>query len=95
MGLREDARSQILAAVGSRMETASCQLCRANSWTLADGFVSLGLQEDFASFQVGGPALPCVALVCNNCGNTCLINLMTIGLQHLTDRVQVQEKQAM
>ena len=92
MTLSQEARSEILAVLNDRIKGSACQLCHTSAWTLADGLVSVGLQEDFSAFQVGGPALPCVALVCNNCGNTCLINLMTIGLRHLTEKLQVQAK---
>lgn len=90
MGFAEDDRNQILAALRSRIQTAGCHLCRTTSWTLADGFVSVGIQDDFSSFRIGGAALPCVALVCNNFGNTCLINVMALGLRHLAEQARTE-----
>lgn len=93
MGFTEDDRSHILAALRSRIQTAECNLCRTTSWTLADGFVSVGIQNDLSSFQIGGPSLPCVALICNNCGNTCLINVMSLGLRHLAQKAKTEAHQ--
>ena len=92
MKLSNEMRNEIMSALDSRLKEAACQLCRKNSWTLADGFVPLGLQEDFSTFQVGGPVLPLVALVCSNCGNTCFINLISLGLRHLAETPQMQAK---
>ena len=47
-------------------------------------FVYLTLQPDFGGVYVGGTGgLPSVALVCSNCGNTHLLNLVVLGLGHL------------
>lgn len=88
----EETRNEILNTLHKRIKIPACPLCGTNTWTLADGFVALPLQEDFFAFAVGGPVLPCVALVCKNCGNTYLINLLNIGLRHLVERLQLSAK---
>lgn len=92
MGFSEEARKEIIGKLNDRVKMRACTLCQTNSWTLADGFAPLALQEDFAGLTIGGPALPCVALVCNNCGNTYLINLINLGLRDLVDRLQAAHK---
>ena len=87
-----EARDEIIAALNERIRITACPLCGTNGWTLADGFAPLALQESFFGFRVGGPVLPCVALVCNNCGNTHLINLLNIGLRHLVEKLQMPVK---
>jgi len=87
----EEVRSEIWDALNKRRRLP-CPLCETNDWTLADGFLPLALQEDFYTHRVGGPALPCVALVCNHCGNTHLINLLTIGLGYLVEKLQMATK---
>ena len=88
----EETRREILSTLHERIKIPACPLCGTNTWTLADGFIALPLQEGFSAFEVGGPALPCVALVCNNCGNTYLINLLNIGLRPLVERLQLSLK---
>ena len=88
----EETRNEILNTLHKRIRIPACPLCGTNAWTLADGFVALPLQGDFSAFTVGGPVLPCVALVCNNCGNTYLINVLNIGLRHLVERLQLSAK---
>jgi len=85
----EQTRNEIIATLNERIKIPACPLCSTNKWTLADGFVALPLQPDFTAWTVGGPVLPCVALVCNSCGNTYLINIMNIGLRHLVEKLQV------
>ena len=91
-GFSGEIREEILRTLQERIKIQACPLCGTNTWTLADGFVALPVQEGFSAFEVGGPALPCVALVCNNCGNTYLINVLNIGLRHLVERQQLSAK---
>ena len=63
--------------------TGRCPLCGNLKWTLVEGFVYVTLQPDFAGTYVGTGGLPSVALVCANCGNTHLLNLVVLGLGHL------------
>ena len=87
----EETRREILSTLHERIKIPACPLCGTNTWTLADGFVALPLQEGFsATFAVG--VLPCVALVCNHCGNTYLINVLNIGLRHLVERLQLSTR---
>ena len=88
----EETRNEIIAALNERIRITACPLCGTNGWTLAEGFAPLALQGGFYGFQVGERVLPCVALVCNNCGNTHLINLLNIGLRHLVEKLQVPVK---
>lgn len=78
-----DLRGQITSAIASKNVTGRCPLCGNLKWTLVDGFVYLTLQQDFAGVYIGGSGgLPSVAIVCTNCGNTHLLNLVTLGLGH-------------
>jgi hypothetical protein len=50
-------------------------------WTLVDGYVAPLVQDEPSGlFALGGKTLPCVAISCNSCGNTHLLNLLTLGL---------------
>lgn len=60
-----------------------CWFCGDSRWTLADGFVTLLLSYGANPFQPSGDRLPSLALVCGNCGNTVLLNLVVLGLEDL------------
>jgi hypothetical protein len=62
-----------------------CSACSQSEWTLANGAVALLLSESPQLYHVGGPTLPCAALVCNFCGNTLLLNLLRLGVGDLLD----------
>lgn len=56
-----------------------CPLCRAKSWE-AHSFAPLALSPYPDAHTFDAKALPCAALVCQNCGNTVLINLVVAGV---------------
>lgn len=78
-----DIRGEITSAIATKHVTGRCPLCGNLQWTLAEGFVYVTLQPDFAGVYVGGSGgLPGVALICTNCGNTHILNLVVLGLGH-------------
>lgn len=90
MRLTRETKKRILAAIKQRVPDAgACPLCRSPHWTLAEGLVFLVLQEQPAGQEpavpvsLGGSGLPCAAIICTNCGNTHLLNLLTLGLAEL------------
>lgn len=84
MGFKPVVRAELLKTLNQRVFKRKCPLCVSEpQWTLAEGFIWLGLQENLEFIGVGGPGLPCVAIVCRNCGNTQLLNLKQLELEHL------------
>jgi hypothetical protein len=81
----EEDSARIIRAIYDRVPLAKCSFCHAENFTLADGFVRLDLSEFRSSvIKIGGvPSLPTVALICQKCGNTMLLNLMILGLGDL------------
>ncbi len=82
MMLTPEQQQRILAVFEQRTQAlfaGSCPLCRHKAWTLADGIIRLNIGPVYASGQF--PAeMPCVALVCSNCGHTEMLNLISLGL---------------
>jgi hypothetical protein len=64
---------------------ARCPLCKNAQFTVAHGLTVISMQNEYPLFigKGSGGEIPCAALVCNVCGNTNLINLITIGLGDL------------
>lgn len=86
MPFTHDQKDRVISAVSAKAPTlGACPVCAHPEWTLADGFIFLAIQEPSGPVVLGGPSMPCVALVCNNCGNTVLLNVMTLGLRDMLD----------
>lgn len=77
-------REQILRTVKERLPNlGSCATCRSNEWTLADGVVAFPLQDSAEAYALGGPTMPCIAIVCKVCGNTLFLNAVVLRLTDL------------
>jgi hypothetical protein len=57
--------------------------------------VDPSLHTDLQVFAVASrPALPCVAVTCQQCGNTELLNAFVLGLGHIVERRSALERAA-
>jgi hypothetical protein len=61
----------------------NCPICGQNKWQFVPGFISLSLTANLGQVALGGPNLPCVAIVCGVCGNTVLMNTIVLGLEQI------------
>lgn len=47
----------------------SCPMCKQRKFNLLDGFIRIHIQSAPAkAFVLGGPSVPVVAIICENCG---------------------------
>lgn len=79
-------RRRIRTAISDRAPHARCPMCESASWSLEDGFVTLGLERVPGSLAYPETGLPSVALVCTQCGYTVLFNAVALGLGDLLPR---------
>ncbi len=80
MPLSQQQRQMVIEALQKRNLPGSCQVCKHNSWVLDEHITYISLSEPGGPFTIGGPSMPCVPLVCGNCGNTLLFNLVVLGV---------------
>jgi hypothetical protein len=45
-----------------------CPMCNHTKFSIADAYVTFGLQDDLNAMSLGGPSIPAAAIVCENCG---------------------------
>ncbi len=59
-----------------------CPSCgKEKTWSVGPALVLLVLQPNPPlGVSITGQSLPCIPLICTNCGNTMLHNAMTLGL---------------
>lgn len=72
-------QDRILSALAKRWKTTDCLLCGGNRWSL-NGFAHVSISGDAAWAVRGGKTLPSAAMVCEECGNTVIVNLVAIGV---------------
>lgn len=79
MALDPQLQARVIAQLQQKWRTSTCPMCGQNTWEV-HGHVTLNLGNVPGVLQVGGPVLPTVAVVCQVCGNTVLVNLVALGL---------------
>ena len=74
VAIDENLRNRIAEHLKRTWRAPTCQLCGCGLWEL-HGYVTLVLTDSPAT-PTGTDGLPTVAVVCQRCGNTVLINLV-------------------
>ncbi len=90
MPFTTDERKKISEMLREKGVPEKCPLCGQGKFRLPDSIAfihvfepgktieTLGGQVEFGWFPAG--SMPCLILICNNCGNTILLNLKMTGL---------------
>lgn len=80
MALDPITSNTVLSIINRKWKNKNCLLCGANAWAI-NGYVTLTM-SNVPTEQVigGGVVLPSAAVICRNCGNTHIINLVIAGL---------------
>ncbi len=82
MAFSQADKETILAAVKLRIPVmGACPICRIPNWAIGDGFTLVMTQDSPKGVVIGGPVMPCVSIICTNCGNTVLLNVLILGLK--------------
>lgn len=68
MPFTSSTRYDIIAALEARGANKPCPRCYVNSWNLVDGFVNHPMSDIPGQLILGGPSIPVVVVVCDNCG---------------------------
>jgi hypothetical protein len=56
-----------------------CPVCGHAAWTVGNQYVVISLSPQPTEIHMGGPVYPTIAIICSNCGNTHLINMLILG----------------
>lgn len=69
---------KLLDVINEKWKTKNCLLCASNNWSINSDIMTLvGVGSDKA-LQLGGKFIPLIAITCNECGNTILVNPLAI-----------------
>ena len=71
--------NKAIAHFSAKWAGRSCPMCGIGGWNVQDSTYQL-LEFNQGSLVVGGPVIPVIPVVCNNCGNTLLVNAIIAGV---------------
>jgi hypothetical protein len=74
----ESPHDRIAKRLQERTKPRACVVCGVTQWSLGY-YVTLPAVEAPGELRLGGQNYPLIALVCGNCGNTHLLNLLILG----------------
>lgn len=66
--LSEEQQKEISETLERLGATQPCPRCGNNSFGVVGGLINQTVQTTFPDVLVGGPIIPCVAVVCGQCG---------------------------
>ena len=75
-------KKEIVKALNERGAKLPCSRCGNDSFSLLPGYFNQTLQPGLKGMVLGGPSVPSVVLVCNQCGYLSQHALGTLGLLH-------------
>jgi hypothetical protein len=94
--LTEAHRRRVLEAVTEAIGNfRPCAVCNTKKWTIDHSIVPLAAQDHLEGLDRASKILPCVALTCTRCGNTHLLNMITLGRKDLLDELKAAPQDAL
>ena len=76
----EAQKSEIIAKLNPLLNGAKCPMCSGNAFSLAEAYLRNQLQDDLKTLNLGGRAIPTVAVICTKCGFVSQHALGILGL---------------
>ena len=80
MKLTPDQREKVTKAIHNfGLSFRPCPVCAQTQWIVAESIYELREFEG-GNLTVGGPIYPVIAILCNICSNTILLNALRLGV---------------
>ncbi len=82
MVFSQEERERVINVIQNRLHSRlHCSICNSKQLSLVDGYINDSLQDSIGgSFIIGGPVIPKVALICEQCGNIVYLSAGYLGL---------------
>ncbi len=77
--LSEEDTKKIISYLEEKWRGRPCPMCQSGAWSIQDSCFQL-MAYHSGSFVIGGPVIPLIPIICNNCSNTVLINAILSGV---------------
>ena len=84
--LSKDEQIRIVSAFADKVPNYKCPICDSTEFQFMNGYILIPLQEAPDKFSLSTPSgLPCIAIVCNQCGHVSFFNTINLGLSKSLD----------
>lgn len=71
----------------------NCSVCGNDKFTLAGGVSNIFITDKVSGgIVIGGPVLPNVPIICENCGNTLFLNMKILGIEFEKENQEEDKK---
>lgn len=67
-GISEVQKQKVLEALDKAGANLPCPRCGNGQFSLVDGYFNHPIQTSLSGLVIGGPSVPSVVVVCNQCG---------------------------
>lgn len=84
--------SKAVAHLQSKWGGRPCPMCGKGPWNIQDSTFQLA-EFNEGNFVLGGPVIPVIPVMCNNCGYVALVNAIFAGVQERQKEAPATEKQ--
>lgn len=62
---------------------SKCPVCNNDRFIYSDGISLINLQSSLKGMVLGGPRIPAIIVICNNCGHIMHFSLIKLGLEDI------------
>lgn len=80
MELSSDQKKKLMTHLNTKWENRPCHLCGENDWTVSESIFEMTEFLGENRSMTPGKIFPVVTVMCNDCGNTNLINPFVVGI---------------
>lgn len=89
--IKQEEKQRIILELNKRFNSSGikCPMCGNNHFIIGDGYFNSFMQDDFRSLNLGGPSIPSIPVICNNCG---FISMHALGILGLLPKQENTEK---
>lgn len=67
-GIPDDQKQKVIEALDRAGAKLPCPRCGNGQFSLVDGYFNHPIQTSLGGLVIGGPSVPSVVVVCNQCG---------------------------
>ncbi len=80
--ISNEEKQKIISELMNRISSGviKCPMCGNQHFVIADGYFNTTMQDNLDGFELGGPSIPSIPIVCNRCG---FISSHALGILNL------------
>lgn len=89
--ITQEEKQRIILELNKRFGSSGikCPMCGNNHFIIADGYFNTFMQDDLRQTNLGGPSIPSIPVICDNCG---FVSMHALGILGLLPQKEPTEK---